>query len=61
MFEKVQFSRSKLSDFWGFIPTQAKTALKDGFQKWCALLCAYPTEKYDDYKQLGYKLELIKY
>ena len=26
MFEKVQFSRSKLSDFWGFSPDKAKTA-----------------------------------
>ena len=29
------------------------------FIKWCAILCTYRTENYDDYKQLDYKLELL--
>ena len=28
-------------------------------KKWCALLCDYRTENYDEYKQLEYKLELL--
>lgn len=33
-----------------------KTAETD---KWCAILCNYRTENYDEYKQLEYKLELL--
>ena len=27
--------------------------------KWCAIVCDYRTNFYDEYKQLGYKLELL--
>ena len=27
--------------------------------KWCAIVCEYRTNFYDEYKQLGYKLELL--
>ena len=30
------------------------------YQKWCAILCEYRTKNYDEYKQMGYNLELIK-
>lgn len=30
------------------------------FLKWCAILCNYRTENYDEFKQLAYNLELIK-
>ena len=29
-------------------------------QKWCAILCAYRTEKDDDFKDLSRKIELVE-
>ena len=40
------------------IPTK-KSTLKGAYHKWCAIVCDYRTNFYDDYKQLGYKLELL--
>jgi hypothetical protein len=36
-----------------------KTPRKVLFQNWCAILCKYRTQNYDEYKQLEYKLELF--
>jgi hypothetical protein len=33
MFEKVQFSRSKLSDFWEFSNINKKTSFTEAFKK----------------------------
>ena len=45
-------------DFAEVCLTKAKKSpLKGAFLKWCAILCEYRTENYDDYKQLEYKLE----
>ena len=29
------------------------------FNKWCAILCNYRTNEYDDFKELGRKIEAI--
>ncbi len=28
-------------------------------QKWCAILCSYRTQDYEDFKELGRKIEAI--
>ena len=58
--EKLSFMKTKQSDFLCASPNIAKNRLlKGGFQKWCAILCDYRTENYDEYRQLDYKLELL--
>jgi len=37
------------------IAMQKPACIEAGFLHWCALLCDYRTENYDDYKQLEYK------
>jgi len=50
-----------ISDFGLLVlhPNKSKNrSSKNGFIKWCAILCDYRINFYNDYKQLGYKLEL---
>lgn len=52
----MQFNKS---DFLKSNNSTKKHSLKERFNKWCALLCAYRTENYDDYKQLDYRTKLV--
>lgn len=46
------------SDFWKSNLTKAKTApFGTVFIKWCAIVCDYRTEYYNEYNQLGDKLK----
>ena len=36
-----------------------KALFRVPFVRWCAIVCDYRTNFYDEYKQLGYKLELL--
>ena len=57
--KKLSFMKTKQSDLARSNDRNKKTPQKVLFQKWCAILCNYRTENYDEYKQLEYKLELF--
>jgi len=40
-------------------PQMQKALFRVPFVRWCAIVCDYRTNFYDEYKQLGYKLELL--
>jgi len=64
---KRDFLRLILSDFFtdgknvvfSIVKPFDKLLQTAEINKWCAILCAYRTDFYDEYKQLGYKLELL--
>ena len=50
-----------LSMLFKHISTETKKAAhRDGAKKWCEILCNYRTNFYDDFKQLCYKIEILK-
>ena len=58
--EKMVFYGTELPDFTRVSYTNKKSTSKGAYHKWCAILCAYRTKEYVDFKELIRKIELFE-